>query len=337
MSIGAGLGFIAGAVEAFYGATRAAIAAKKVTTEDVLKVLATKVDVQVEGRGPVSGTYRHSLFEKEIKAVYGEDGLIKAEVSYLGGKVVKRGTSGSVRVDVIEYNPDGSIKAVYDLKTGTAELTESRIAEIRNALKISDDVPVIAIKPEESIDTALNGTSTTTYTPQTPPTVSTSSNSSSSSSSSGSTSSSSTSGGEKIICAELFRQGLMNKAIYEADETFGEMLHQRYPIVLAGYQAWARPVVGYMKRSKSFTNFVNTIAKPWSYEMAHLMGKREKGDLIGKVLMYIGLVICLLVGMIATNAFCINYLLLLLLGVIFYRKAKKYFKKNPALQSQKAA
>lgn len=33
--------------------------------------------------------------------------------------------------------------------------------------------------------------------------------------------------GEKIICVELFRQGLMDKNIYEADEAFGELLNFR--------------------------------------------------------------------------------------------------------------
>jgi len=148
MGVGAGLGFLTGSIEkSFYEVTRAVAAAKKATTEEVLTILATKVDVQVEGRGPVSGTYRHSLFKKEVEAVFGDNPLIKTETTYLAGQEVKYGTKGGVRIDVIEYNPDGSIKAVYDLKTGGAKLTEERISEIRKALRISDEVPVTEIKP----------------------------------------------------------------------------------------------------------------------------------------------------------------------------------------------
>ena len=335
ISIGAGLGLAAGSAEAFYGATKAAVAANKVTTEDVLQALATKVDVQVEGRGPASGTYRHSLFEKEVKAIYGEDGLIKTEKSFLNGKPVDRGTPGSVRVDVVEYNLDGSVKAVYDLKTGSATLNEARKEQIRKALDIPESVPIMAVKPEEPIQNAMNGTSTTVPTTQTTQTNQTSSGTSGGSNGSGGsggTGGTTTTTPHKIICAELFRQGLMDKTIYEADEAFGEMLYHKYPIILAGYHAWAKPVVNYMKKSKNFTHLVQIIVKPWSYEMAHIMGTREKGDLIGKVLMYVGFVVCLLVGMIATNVYCVNYLLLILLGVIFYRKSRKYFRKKSALQ-----
>ncbi len=73
---------------------------------------------------------------------------------------------------------------------------------------------------------------------------------------------------DKIICAELFRQGLMDKTIYKADEEFGTMLRKKYFITLVGYQAWARPTVKFMKRSKNFTQLVYYIAKPWTYEMA---------------------------------------------------------------------
>ncbi len=131
---------------------------------------------------------------------------------------------------------------------------------------------------------------------------------------------------QKIICKELFRQGLMDKNIYQADEAFGEILYHKYPIILAGYHAWAKPVVRHMKESKTFTHFVNIIAKPWSYEMAHIMGKREKGDLIGKVLMYVGFVVCLLIGMVATNMFYINYISLLLISIVLFYRWQKYSK-----------
>ncbi len=92
----------------------------------------------------------------------------------------------------------------------------------------------------------------------------------------------------KVICAQLHRAGLMDEDIYRADEKFGEMLRYRHPTVLAGYHAWARPVVGLMRRSQVATAVVAAAARPWSLEMAHQMGERARGDVIGKVLMAVG-------------------------------------------------
>lgn len=107
--------------------------------------------------------------------------------------------------------------------------------------------------------------------------------------------------GEKIICIELYRQGLMPKEIFEADEAFGEILKRKYPLVLKGYQFWARPVVKQMRASQSFTKTVYMVAKPWSMEMAHIMGKRDTGSIIGKVLMLVGFPICWLIGFVMVN------------------------------------
>jgi hypothetical protein len=60
--------------------------------------------------------------------------FINTEVSYLNGVEVERGTPGSVRLDVVEFGPDGQINAVYDLKTGSATLTLARIQQIQSIL-----------------------------------------------------------------------------------------------------------------------------------------------------------------------------------------------------------
>ena len=126
-----------------------------------------------------------------------------------------------------------------------------------------------------------------------------------------------------FICAELYRQGLMAPTIYQADELFGALLKEKYPLVLAGYQFWARPIVKHMRESKTFTRFIYRIAKPWTYEMAHLMGARKKGDLAGIVLMSVGMVVCFLIGAIITNVFWIDYLLLILIGILILTKWPK--------------
>lgn len=96
--------------------------------------------------------------------------------------------------------------------------------------------------------------------------------------------------GDKIICAELYRQGLMDEATYRADEAFGEYLRKYDPVALAGYHRWARPVVAVMRRSRWATRGVWLVAKPWAQEMA------GRPNLVGTVLMAVGLPFCRLLG-----------------------------------------
>jgi RHS repeat-associated protein len=99
-----------------------------------------------------------------------------------------------------------------------------------------------------------------------------------------------------IICTELFRQGLMSKKIYQADQAFGKHLDEEYPLVLKGYYLWARPVVRNMRRSRLFTAVVHSIAKPWYLEMAHMTDKGFKGSFSGKIIMAIGIPLCWTIG-----------------------------------------
>ena len=126
-----------------------------------------------------------------------------------------------------------------------------------------------------------------------------------------------------IICTELYRQGLMASTIYHADAAFGSLLKGKCPLVLVGYHFWARPIVIQMQKSKTFARFIYSIAKPWTYEMAYLMGARKKGDLAGIVLMSVGMVVCFLIGAIITNVFWIDYLLLILIGILILTKWPK--------------
>jgi hypothetical protein len=73
---------------------------------------------------------------------------IRTEVSYLNGKEVDYGTPGSVRLDVVEYNANGNITGVYDLKTGSATLTPARIEQIQSNLPgAGGGVPVTEVRP----------------------------------------------------------------------------------------------------------------------------------------------------------------------------------------------
>jgi hypothetical protein len=69
------------------------------------------------------------------------------EVSCTSGLVVKRGTPGAIRVDVAVGPVDAPL-AIYDLKTGSAKLTDARVAQIRRELPASDMfVPILEVRP----------------------------------------------------------------------------------------------------------------------------------------------------------------------------------------------
>ena len=101
-------------------------------------------DLIGKGKGPVYGTNVHSAFEDLVVSMGNPD--LNAERSYLLGRDVGRGSLGSTRVDAVLYD-NGNIVAVWDLKTGGAKLTSGRVAEIRMALQIGANVPVMEIHP----------------------------------------------------------------------------------------------------------------------------------------------------------------------------------------------
>ena len=95
-----------------------------------------------KGKGAVHGTKIHTEFAKQVKNKIG----LPTEVSYKGGRVVRRGTKGSKRVDVVLGDREKPT-AIFDLKTGKAKLTEKRIEQIRKHLpKGFEDIPIIEIR-----------------------------------------------------------------------------------------------------------------------------------------------------------------------------------------------
>ena len=110
---------------------------------DDLTAAATRARNNVgPGRGSTYGTQVHSAFEEEVAAL-GRD--VHTEVSYLNGRVVPRGTMGSVRLDLVK-GPLGAPTAVYDLKTGGAALTLKRIRQIQSYIPGGRQVPVIEVR-----------------------------------------------------------------------------------------------------------------------------------------------------------------------------------------------
>ena len=107
-------------------------------------------------------------------------------------------------------------------------------------------------------------------------------------------------GGAKIICTELYRQGLMTSEIYLADQAFGKQLVAQSPETYLGYVAWASTVVDWMRQNnlwgKLVTRIAYFIATPWSKEMAFLMGVPVKRTFAGRILMKVGLRFCAAIG-----------------------------------------
>ena len=96
-------------------------------------------------------------------------------------------------------------------------------------------------------------------------------------------------GADKVICAELYRQGLMPQNIFEADERYGARQPRE---LIAGYHVWAEPIVERMRRSRRFTRLVWWIARPWALEMAFRDGALERGSLLGAAMMGVGEAYC---------------------------------------------
>jgi RHS repeat-associated protein len=100
-----------------------------------------------EGGQPVLGTLTHSEFERQVNALGRSD--LFTEQSYAPGMgLVRRGSPGSVRLDVVEGPDPMHPTAVYDLKTGESGLSAARIAQIRAALPDGyKNIPIKVIRP----------------------------------------------------------------------------------------------------------------------------------------------------------------------------------------------
>lgn len=129
----------------------------KTDTLTTLEKFATKADtitLPPNTTARVAGTLKHSEFADLVRGL--KNSSVKAEVRYFNGAPVQPGVAtptGSVRLDVVEYDGNGNVIAVYDLKTGSAGLTSGRIAEIRSHLPNNgllpngQLVPVIEVRP----------------------------------------------------------------------------------------------------------------------------------------------------------------------------------------------
>ncbi len=99
--------------------------------------------------------------------------------------------------------------------------------------------------------------------------------------------------GISVVCTALYEQGLLDEETYKIDCNFGRELPRQ---VIEGYHLFAIPLARAMMRSKLVTRLAYPIASGWAREMRY----RKKGDvkpsLIGKLLLYVGVPLCFILG-----------------------------------------
>ena len=95
-------------------------------------------------------------------------------------------------------------------------------------------------------------------------------------------------GSNKIICVELYRQGYLPYEIYKADEEWGDMLFEKDPKLIIGYQMWARKVVKFMRKNPQWTPTIYFLCKPWTEWMAYDIGVLPKNNLRGQFTQWVG-------------------------------------------------
>ena len=117
------------------------------TTRLLNKLAHESISEAGSGYGPIYGTKVHVIFANKIRALNRDD--LKVEVSYFGGELADYGTNGSVRTDVVfGYNLEAP-KAVYDLKTGGARLSQRQFKNYQDQFTNSPRIFGIYVRYKE--------------------------------------------------------------------------------------------------------------------------------------------------------------------------------------------
>ena len=94
--------------------------------------------------------------------------------------------------------------------------------------------------------------------------------------------------GNKIICNELHAQGFLDGELWDADERYGDIMFDKDPALVLGYQMWAQYVVKYMRNNPQNTKYLYRVIKPWAEYMGYEMGVINKQNYLGKLIHNIG-------------------------------------------------
>lgn len=89
-------------------------------------------------------------------------------------------------------------------------------------------------------------------------------------------------GNGKVICTELYSTGVLDEETYKMDVKYASEHFSKE--ALHGYQAWAIPVVKFMRKSPEETErTVIPLVNSFMEEIAYRSGKRETGNEVGKL------------------------------------------------------
>tara|TARA_R110000744_G_scaffold6756_4_gene23399 strand:+ start:285 stop:1388 length:1104 start_codon:yes stop_codon:yes gene_type:complete len=99
--------------------------------------------------------------------------------------------------------------------------------------------------------------------------------------------------GGTVLCTALHAHGIMPDKIFKADKVHGKNLPTD---VINGYHAWAKPIARQMHKRKWLAQVLSPLILPWATEIAYREGVIDKGSLIGKVYMVVGVPICSFIG-----------------------------------------
>jgi hypothetical protein len=101
-------------------------------------------------------------------------------------------------------------------------------------------------------------------------------------------------GGGSVVCTVTCDQGFLPLNILRADENFSR--NNLSKEVITGYHSWGIPLAQFMKNNKWLTFILSPITKAWAYQMAYLEGEYNKPNILGKILLKVGVPICNIIG-----------------------------------------
>lgn len=88
--------------------------------------------------------------------------------------------------------------------------------------------------------------------------------------------------GSKLICGELYRQGLLSEKLWVADNEYADKYIDSNTVAL--YQSWARPFVTLMEKSSIATQMALPFGVAWAEHMAYLEGTIDQDNFLGRSL-----------------------------------------------------